>query len=189
MAKVLVVYGSAYGQTAKIVRRFADRLEGSGIHTVVVKGDTLPPVVQMEQFDGFVVAGSVLFGRHQRYLEKFVRQYHPQFGQRPAAFLSVCGAMNRKQPEGEAEATKYLLKFLKRTGWIPRFTHSFAGGLAYTRYGRITRWMMKAISRHSGGPVDTSRDWEFTDWEQVDRFALEFAQALPGSVPAALVPA
>lgn len=187
MTKVLIVYGSAYGQTTRIARRFADRLEENGIHTVVVNGATLPPEIQMEQFDGFVVAGSVRYGRHQRYLEKFVRQYHGGFGHRPSAFISVCGAMSSKQPEGAVEARKYRLAFFKRTGWSPQFDQSFAGGLPYTQYGALTRMMMKAISRRTGGPVDTSRDWDFTDWKQVDQFALDFAHALVGNVPAALV--
>jgi menaquinone-dependent protoporphyrinogen oxidase len=28
---------------------------------------------------------------------------------------------------------------------------------------------MKRISRKAGGPVDTSRDYEFTDWNRIDQ--------------------
>jgi len=34
------------------------------------------------------------------------------------------------------------------------------------------------ISKRKGGPTDTSRDHEFTDWTAVDRFAHQFAAAL-----------
>ena len=63
--KVLLVFGSAYGQTEKIVRRLAIRLEENGNRCVVARGNALPPGLRLEEFDGFVVAGSVLFGRHQ----------------------------------------------------------------------------------------------------------------------------
>jgi len=37
---------------------------------------------------------------------------------------------------------------------------------------------MRMISRQEGGPTDTSREFEFTDWDHVDRFAAELADAL-----------
>jgi menaquinone-dependent protoporphyrinogen oxidase len=37
---------------------------------------------------------------------------------------------------------------------------------------------MKRIARKEGGPTDTSRDYEYTDWEAVDRFADAFAAKL-----------
>lgn len=39
------------------------------------------------------------------------------------------------------------------------------------------------ISRRSGGPTDTSREYEFTDWEAVDRFGREVAEGLAGRGP------
>jgi menaquinone-dependent protoporphyrinogen IX oxidase len=38
---------------------------------------------------------------------------------------------------------------------------------------------MKRISAHSGGPTDTSGEYEFTDWDAVDHFATELAHGLP----------
>lgn len=184
--KVLLVFGSAYGQTEKIVRRLAIRLEENGNRCVVARGNALPPGLRLEEFDGFVVAGSVLFGRHQKYLEEFVRDHHIGLGSRPSMFLSVCGAMSDRTREGEAQAEKYRRAFLKRTGWAPRFAYSLAGAIAYTRYGLLTRWMMRLISRHNGGPVDTSRDWEFTDWDAVDRHGQELARTLAGDSPTVL---
>jgi menaquinone-dependent protoporphyrinogen IX oxidase len=34
------------------------------------------------------------------------------------------------------------------------------------------------ISRRKGLPTDTSRDWDLTEWDAVDRFAEELAVAL-----------
>jgi menaquinone-dependent protoporphyrinogen IX oxidase len=30
---------------------------------------------------------------------------------------------------------------------------------------------MKLISARTGRPTDTSRDWEFTNWQEIDEFA------------------
>jgi menaquinone-dependent protoporphyrinogen oxidase len=50
------------------------------------------------------------------------------------------------------------------------------------------RWMIKRISQKEGGPADTSRDYEYTDWDQVARFADRYAGTLKapeGAVAAA----
>jgi menaquinone-dependent protoporphyrinogen oxidase len=46
-----------------------------------------------------------------------------------------------------------------------------AGRLAYTQYGILTRLLMTWIARRQGGPTDTSRDHELTNWDEVARLA------------------
>lgn len=174
MSNVMIIYGTSYGQTAKIVERIADRLKVAGHRVTLWRGATIPAESTVGDFDAFLVAGSVLYGRHQRYLAEFVRRNLGTLNARPSAFVSVCGALIGQWGPGQEEARKYVARFLARTGWKPRLTRSFPGGLPYTRYGFITRWIMKSISRKTGRPTDTSRDWDFTDWEAVDRFAADF---------------
>jgi menaquinone-dependent protoporphyrinogen oxidase len=73
-------------------------------------------------------------------------------------------------------------ELLAQTGFEPRDVALFGGALAYTRYGWLKRLVMRHISKKEGGATDTSRDWDYTDWEAVDRFARAFA----GSVAAAM---
>lgn len=94
--------------------------------------------------------------------------------------------MAGKNPRGEAEARNYIANFERATGWHPRLSRSFAGGLPYTQYGAVTRWMMKLISRQTGRPTDTSRDWEFTDWGAVDQFARDLSRMVSAPVGAGL---
>jgi menaquinone-dependent protoporphyrinogen oxidase len=56
-----------------------------------------------------------------------------------------------------------------------------AGALPYTRYNFLVRFLMKRIARKAGGPTDTSRDYDFTDWAALDRFAAAFADTAVGS--------
>jgi menaquinone-dependent protoporphyrinogen oxidase len=68
----------------------------------------------------------------------------------------------------------------------------FAGKLAYTQYGVLTRWLMRRIAAREGGPTDTSRDHDLTDWVAVRDFALAVAadaRRLERSVPAGMEPA
>ena len=175
MARILIIYGTAYGQTERIAQEIAKVLKDAGNIVSVVMGDHLPIDLSLDEYDGFVVAASVLFGRHQQYIRAFVRDHRTYLEAVPTAFVSVCGAMGEPNQGALLRAQSYVQKFLDATGWQPSLAKSFAGGLPYTRYSPWIRWMMKMISRRTGRPTDTSRDYDFTDWSEVDRFAGRFA--------------
>jgi menaquinone-dependent protoporphyrinogen oxidase len=183
MSNVMIVYGTSYGQTARIVERIAERLKVAGHRPTVWRGDMIPAEATVTGFDAFLVAGSVLYGRHQGYLRDFVRRNRSVLNTRPSAFISVCGALIGQWGPGQEEARKYVARFLEETRWMPRLSRSFPGGLPYTRYSRITRLVMKWISRRTGRPTDTSRDWDLTNWDAVDRFAADFEKAIGIGVP------
>jgi menaquinone-dependent protoporphyrinogen oxidase len=178
MARVLIVYGTAYGQTERIAHEIARVLRESEHEVSLARGDQLPSGMTPDAYDGVVVGASVLLGRHQRYIESFARAWAPRLNVLPSAFVSVCGAMVGPAPEAERAARAYRERFLEATGWHPAIARSFAGGLAYTRYRPWVRWMMKMIGRRTGRPTDTSRDYDLTDWSAVTQFAREFAGLL-----------
>ena len=113
-------------------------------------------------------------GGYQRYIRDFVRRHASLLNHAPSAFVSVCGAAGGDPPEAQA----YIDALLRETGWRPKVTRSFTGAVAYTRYAWWFRWYLKVISRRKGLPTDTSRDWDFTEWDEVERFAGELAVAL-----------
>jgi menaquinone-dependent protoporphyrinogen IX oxidase len=40
----------------------------------------------------------------------------------------------------------------------------------------LKRWIMKRIAQKAGGGTDTSKDYEYTDWQALDKFARDFIQ-------------
>lgn len=178
MRRILILYGTTNGQTAKIADHIADELRRESMVVTLARADEILGNPHLEQFDGVVVAGSVRFGRHQRYLEEFVRRHAARLAGMPTAFVSVCGALAGNWPDGTKEAAKYRDDFFHRTGWRPALTRSVAGAVMYTKYSWPIRLVMKRISRRTARPTDTSRDWEFTDWDAVTRIAREFAEAV-----------
>ena len=176
MAQLLIIYGTSYGQTERISQRLARSLERQGHNVTLRRGDQRNGDLRLSVFDAVVMAASVIRGRHQRYIRRFARVNATALKQLPTAFVSVCGAA-QDSPE---EARKYIDSFLRETSLQPALVCSFAGALAYTRYGPLTRWIMKRISRSKGGPTDTTRDHELTDWDEVDRFGMELARKLLG---------
>ena len=177
MAKILVVYGTAYGQTERIARRIADHLTSRNHGVCMHRGDCLPKHLRLDDYDEVVLAASIIRGHHQRYIRDFARKHHEQLNRMRSAFVSVSGAAQGSREQ----ARRYLDEFVQQTGWNPRFPVSFAGSMAYTQYGPLLRWVTKFMSKRRGGPTDTSRDHEFTDWVAVDRFAERLAKAVPPS--------
>jgi menaquinone-dependent protoporphyrinogen oxidase len=178
MSRILAVYGTAYGQTEKIVRRMAARLIEGGHTVTVVKGDELPPALSLDDHDAFLIGASVIAGRHQRYMRAFVRRHLSRLNAAPSAFVSVCGSAAGATAKERELAQSYVAQFLRETGWRPRLTTSVAGAIAYTRYGFFLRWIVKRMSGRTGGPTDTSRDHELTDWQVVDAFARQIGESV-----------
>ena len=178
MAHLLIVYGTSYGQTERICQRLATAVENQGHKVTLRKADRRTDDLELRGFGAVVIAASVIRGRHQRYIRQFARKHAGELNQIPmTGFLSVCNAAG----DAPEEAGKYVDAFLRETGLQPAVVRSFAGALAYTRYGFLTRWIMIRISRSKAGPTDTTRDHDLTDWKAVDQFGLELARKLQPS--------
>ncbi len=176
MSRIAVVYGSRYGQTAKVAARIAERIAARGHEVVVERGDALPADFDLGAYDGVVVGASLIIGGYQRYIGRFVRQRRERLRGMPAAFFALSGSEGSELEAHRAEAGRIMERFLTREGWRPALRASFAGAVAYTRYHPLLRWWMKRISKAEGGSTDTTRDHEYTNWDDVARFADGFAE-------------
>ena len=181
MARVLVVFESRYGSTARIAGRIAARLEADG-HVTTVRNTASPE--RLPDADAVIVAAPVYLARHPRALRRFARRHAAWLRERPGAFVSICGALGGRWPDGPEEARRYVDHFLEATGWRPDLVLSVAGTIAYTRYGPFTRWFMRRASSWTGRSTDTRRDHELTNWSDVDRFAATFSGLLASPAPA-----
>lgn len=177
--RILIVYGSSYGQTAKIAASMSGQLQASGAAVTLARADRLPRGLAPEDFDAVVVGGSVVLGHHQEGVEHFACLHRATLNAMPSAFFSVSGAAGSADAAGQATARRYVDDFVRQTGWRPRLTAPVAGAMAYTRYRPLLRWMMKRLSARAGRPTDTSRDHELTDWSQVRRFVAAVAAMVP----------
>ena len=64
--------------------------------------------------------------------------------------------------------------FVARSPWKPRLVGVFGGELDYQRYGLFNRYVIRLIMTINGGPTDLKTKVEFTDWEEVGRFAARY---------------
>jgi menaquinone-dependent protoporphyrinogen oxidase len=179
--RILIIYGTSYGQTAKIARRIAETFTDWGEAVTRLDADELRVPIDVRAYDGVVIGASVIRGRHRPAVEAFVRQNASALNNMPTAFFSVSGSAASPDERGRAEARRCVEKFLDQTRWRPAITEMIGGAMAYTKYGVILRWIMKQIAKQSGAPTDTSRDHELTDWTQVWNLAARFEARLGGS--------
>jgi menaquinone-dependent protoporphyrinogen oxidase len=175
MPRILLLYATTEGQTALIAERIAHTLREKGHNVEMLPADTNQPDLNPAAYDGVMVGASIHYGHHPAYLHKLICRHREVLATRPCAFFSVSLSAGGPRPK-PAAAQRYLDKFMRKTGWHPQVTISFAGALKYSVYGPIKRRVMIVFMTLGGGETDTSRDYEYTDWAAVERFAGAFAQ-------------
>ncbi len=188
MSRVLVLYGTTDGHTGKIAGAIAATLRQTGLEADVVDARRAGPAA--EGYDGVVVAASVRAGRYPRRTVRWVERNAAALNARPSAFVSVCLGVLQRDEKVQRTLTGIIDRFLAVTRWRPTMTRMVAGALLYRRYNPIVRWWMTRIVRKAGGDIDTSRDYEYTDWDAVRVFAEQFARlarsaSVEGGVPSA----
>ncbi len=178
MGRVLVLYGTTDGHTARISRFIGDALGEIGHAVDVVEAGRDAP--RPDDYAGIVVAASVHASGFQRTVHRWLRLHTPALRDKPTAFVPVCLAVLQSEPAVREELDAHIERFLTETGFTPSATRIVAGAVLYTRYNWIKRWVMRRIVLKAGGGTDTSRDYEYTDWADVRAFAREFGERVNG---------
>jgi menaquinone-dependent protoporphyrinogen oxidase len=172
MSNILILYGSSHGQTAKIARFIGESLCAGGADVRIV--DALTETAEADSYDAVIVAASVHAGGYQKAVAKWVSIHRESLNHRPTAFVSVCLGVLERDPAVQRSVAAILDRFLEQAGWRPTMTKSVAGALLYTRYNWLMRLIMKRMAAKAGGDTDTRRDYEYTDWKDVEAFARDF---------------
>jgi menaquinone-dependent protoporphyrinogen oxidase len=169
---VPVFYATTEGQTRRIAERLAAELRNHDLTSEAVDIDS-PEAAHVDWtcVRGVILGASIHMQRHQRRAYRFVGAHVDDLNRVPSAFYSVSLSAASSNPDERTAALRIAETFPAYQGWTPALVASVAGGLAYTRYGFFTKRMMQRIARKEGAPMDASRDYEFTNWEKVDRLA------------------
>lgn len=175
MSKVLIVYATIEGQTARIAENIAQALRKRG-HVADAR-----PAIELsadpKEYDAVIFGASIHYGHHPVYLRPLLQKCKEALETRPSAFFSV--SLSGGGPGARPRtARRYLEVFLRQVDWRPVQTATFAGALQFSKYGVWKRMLMVMIVGFAGGDTDTSRDYEYTDWAAVEEFSETFAKRL-----------
>lgn len=172
--KALILYSSRDGQTRAIASYIANKLQDT-LNCDVINLQQADDV-DLKQYQLIVIGASVRYGHFHPSLMKFVKCHTERLDQIPSAFFAV--NLTARKPEKRSPQTNaYTRKFLLSSPWQPKQCAVFAGALRYPRYRWFDRIMIRFIMKMTGGETDTSKEVEYTDWQQVDRFAQEISRA------------
>lgn len=173
LMKFLIVYGTTEGQTRKIARFMENVLHEAG-HTVTLADASDEPPAP-DPYDAVLIGGSIHMHNYQPAVTHYITTHAAVLSRMPGAFFSVCLAVASDLEEEHREAEKITRDFLAKTGWTTAESIQVAGALKYTEYNFFKRLIMKMIAKREGQGTDTSKDYEYTDWEAVKKFVTGFA--------------
>lgn len=183
MLLVPVFYATTNGHTRRIAERLASRLRTRGLAAAAVDVTTRDLArIDWRHTRGAVVVAPVHMGRHPAAMRDFVTAMRDRLAGVPSLFVSV--SLDAASAHRDVrEATRDIAaRFVVETGWTPWRLACVAGALAYTRYNAFVRWYLRRIAAREGGPTDTTRDHDLTDWPGVERLADDFAGRIaPGT--------
>jgi menaquinone-dependent protoporphyrinogen oxidase len=178
MSSTLLLYSSVYGLSKKICETIQASLARRGVRADVAPlvGGTADPAA----YDVIVLGCSVKHGKHHPSVLEFIRANKAQLESRPSALFSV-SLIARKPARNTPETNPYMRRLLAQSPWRPQLQAVFAGELDYSRYGPVDKYMMRLVMWINKGPTDFGTRVQFTDWNEVERFAGRVAQLATGA--------
>jgi menaquinone-dependent protoporphyrinogen oxidase len=183
MQPILVAYATTEGHTRKVAEFIAERLRirGHRVDLVDVAGATALDVTAAYQ--AAFIGGSVHQHRHQSALMHFVKENRDWLNAMPVGLFSVSLAAATDDMDSRVEAQRRADEFIDESGLRPMAVRCVAGALKYTQYDYFKRLIMRMISKQQGRSTDTSKDTEYTNWDEVEAFVDELlvAARIPGS--------
>jgi len=181
--KVAVLYATFHHHTRMIAERIASDLEARGFEVEIrdVRSET---AFHPDSYTAAILAAPVHLGRHHTDMIAFVKANRSALEQLPTAFISVtlseAGAERRfvspeQHRQSVADVQMMLDRFVAETGWHPTRIKPVAGAIAYTHYNFLLRFGLKHIAKKVKAGLNTSRDYDYTDYDALDAFVNEFA--------------
>lgn len=174
MGSVLVAYASTHGQTETVAEYIATVLADRG-HDVTMKRITTVPDKTVDDFDAVLVGSPVIDRAHLPAVVAFVERNREALATRPTAFFQLSFAAALPFEWARDGDRAWVSDLVSCTGWQPDRVGRFAGAVTYPEYDRVTRLVFKLVSLVTTGDTDTTRAYEYTDWNDVEAFATGFA--------------
>jgi len=164
----LLLYSTNYGLSKSICEAIEASLRRRGGRAMVAP--LLDGMADPAAFDAIVIGASIRHGKHHPSVLEFIRMHRTVLESKPSALFSV-NLVARKPAKNTPQTNPYLKRLIAQSPWKPRLSGVFAGELDYSRYGPIDRQMMRFVMWINKGPTDPATRVQFTNWDEVERFA------------------
>ena len=168
MSKIAIIYSTTDGQTKKIANVLKSNMELD--HLVEMVPLTEVHNLRLQDCEKIVLGASIRYGRHKPEVLRFIQNHRKILDEKLTFFFSV-NVVARKIEKSSASTNPYLQKFLAQACWTPTRAEVFAGKVDYPNYDFFARNIIRLIMVLTQGPTDTSKSYEFTNWEKVEQFS------------------
>ncbi|BDM62564.1 protoporphyrinogen oxidase [Shewanella sp. NFH-SH190041] len=174
MKTVLILYFSRGGHTAKIANTIAEqiRLDGDQCDVVNIRDGVEP---QWDKYDVIALGAPVLYGTYHKSVFAFIERYRQQLADKPNSFFCV-NVVARNPEKRVLENNKYLQKFLTLSPWQPTDLKIIPGKVDYPSWPWYDRLAIQLIMKMTNGPTDPKAVIDYTDWQDVKRYASHLRQ-------------
>ena len=166
----LIIYSSIDGHTKKICETIKENLPSGNKFKLISLDEAL--YFNLEKCEKIIIGASIRYGRHNKKVLDFIAKNKNILDLKKTAFFSV-NVVARKEEKSTPETNPYVLSFLKKTNWKPNKLSVFAGKVDYPNYNFINKIVIRFIMMITKGPTDINNSYEFTNWENVRKFAKE----------------
>ncbi|MGI1988888.1 menaquinone-dependent protoporphyrinogen IX dehydrogenase [Shewanella glacialipiscicola] len=179
MIRVLVLYFTRGGHTAKIASAIADQLILRGVQVDLIDiNSAAAKSINWSDYQAVALGACVLYGSYDKSVFQFIEQHARALDALPNSFFCV-NVVARNPEKRIPENNKYLQKFITLSPWTPADLKIIAGKVDYPSWPWYDRWMIQLIMKMTKGPTDPKSVIDYTDWEDVKVYAdhlLELAQ-------------
>ena len=165
MKKILLTYSTVDGHTKTICEKILSYSKTSQVDILPIDNS-----INIKDYDTVVIGASIRYGKYREEIFKFIKENEKLLNSKDNAFFSV-NVVARKENKNKPETNPYLIKFLNKISWQPKILDVFAGKIDYPKYKFLDKYAIKFIMWITKGPTDTSKVYEFTDWNRVKSFA------------------
>ena len=165
MKKILLIYSTVDGHTKTICEKILSYCKTSQVDILPIDSS-----INIKDYDTVVIGASIRYGKYREEIFQFIKENEELLNSKDNAFFSV-NVVARKENKNKPETNPYLIKFLNKISWQPKILDVFAGKIDYPKYKFLDKYAIKFIMWITKGPTDTSKVYEFTDWNRVKSFA------------------
>ena len=166
MFKTLIIYSTTDGQTINICEKLAKDNFNNNVKLCSLK-DAIEE--DLNNYNKIIIGASIRYGKHNPGVLEFVKSNINILNKVKTAFFSV-NVVARKKEKNTPSTNPYVIKFIKQTNWKPTNIGVFAGKVDYPSYKFFDKYIIRFIMWLTKGPTDVSKSYEFTNWNEVEKF-------------------
>lgn len=184
--KVLILYGTRFGATEGVAGKMAELARDNGIQAEVLDLKDLPQdrIPDFTNYDGLMIGSSIKIGQWTKDVKKFVSNYKDQlnaFNGKKGFF--VCSAYAADPESYQRVKTEYTLEACNKLGVEKLDLFDAFGGLMdfteTSRMGWLDKKLLKVAAKvASGEKAEDDSYTDLRDWDQIEKFTLEFFKKL-----------